>query len=277
MGKGKVSPRQLYYLKPESEESICISPFPRYNHPIPLASDELLTLQKFIRHLSVVPSKCATNKNRFAPLLLTLAACLSLPGCAYMQSSVPGSFSTHPVAPITTAAGIAGGAIAGAVVDGTSGALIGAGVGGVLGLGVGLLADSPSSLIRKLNQQGVQVVQTGEKIRAIVYTDTCFEVGTANIDKSCYSKLDKLTMLLKHYGNTPVTVAGYADDITDPAYAKWFSKQQATSLVTYFWTRGIPFRRFHVVSYGQANPIATNNTTRGTGYNRRVEITFWEE
>lgn len=233
---------------------------------------------KIILHASRLAfQKHAAVRPRFLLSTALIGSCLSLAGCAYMSSNVPGSFSTHPVAPVTTTAGAVGGAIAGMVVKGGAGMPVGAVIGGAVGAAVGLYADSVPGLTAKLNREGIPVIVLGQQVKVVIYTDSCFLLDDARINVKCYPRFDQLAMLLKHYDNAPIKVAGYADDGSDPVYAKYISQLHADSLVAYLYSRGIAYQRFEAIGYGLEDPIATNRTAVGSAFNRRIELTFQEE
>jgi len=192
---------------------------------------------------------------------------ISLSGCHH---AVPGAFSTPKQTPIIAATG----ASEGAIIAGATGGAIPAGavVGGVVGGTIGMIEDSPSSLLKKISAQGVQVVGVGQSLKLILLTDNCFDFGTINLTRSCYDVLDNIAALLKLYGNAAVTVNGYTDDGFGERFAHRLSQQEADAVVTYFWAHGIPYQRLTAKGHGNADPIASNYTLRGQKLNRRVEI-----
>ncbi len=133
--------------------------------------------------------------------------------------------------------------------------------------------------IAQLSTQGVQVVQQGAKINLILPSDTFFKPGSPALKPSAYASLDNIAILLQQYPNANVTVAvaAYTDNVGSPLRNREFSKALANSIVTYLWTKGIPFQRMTLLGYGETNPIATNRTVQGNTSNRRVEINFWQQ
>lgn len=190
------------------------------------------------------------------------------------ESSVQGAYATPKQTPVIAAAGAAEGATIGAVTGGVGGAAMGAAVGGVVGLGLGTLADSRENIAEKMNVQGIPTVILGDTLRVIIYSDNCFEQGTAEIQSSCQPALNNLVALLKTYGNAQIKVAAYKDDSLGQASAKILSTAQAQSMGAYLWTHGIPFRQITTIGYGRLNPIASNGNVNGSAMNRRVEVTL---
>jgi outer membrane protein OmpA-like peptidoglycan-associated protein len=131
--------------------------------------------------------------------------------------------------------------------------------------------------IAQLSTQGVQVVQQGVKVNLILPADTFFKSGSPTLKPSAYPILDNIAVVLSQYLSANVTIAGYTDNVSSPKRNREFSKALANSIVTYLWTKGIPFQRMTMIGYGEANPIATNRTVQGNTSNRRVEINFWQQ
>lgn len=194
-------------------------------------------------------------------------------GCSN-QTTVQGAYATPKQTPAITAAGVTSGAAIGALTGGVGGAAIGATVGGAAGAGLGSVGDSRKNFAEKLNAQGVQVIILGDTLRAIVYSDNCFEQGTAEILTSCQPILNDLSALLKTYGNTSIKVSAYTDNVREQVSAKFLSTAQAQSLGAYLWTHGIPFRQITTIGYGRLDPIASNGNVLGSAMNRRVEISL---
>ena len=208
---------------------------------------------------------------KFSSLLLagsTLASC-----AAFHHEAVPGAYSTPKNAPIMAAAGATEGAIAGATIH-PSAIPVGAAIGGATGGAVGAITDRPNAILKRLANQGVQVVAVGQSLKLIIFTDKCFEFGTSAITNQCEAILNNTAALLKLTGNAPIQVAGYSDNNFGEAFAQRLTQEQADSVVAYLWAHGIPQQRFYAKGYGSANPIATNYTTRGNGLNRRIEISL---
>lgn len=133
-----------------------------------------------------------------------------------------------------------------------------------------------SASARQINtlraQPDVQVVQLGETLKIILTTDGCFETYTTVIQPRCKPTLTNISNVLNAYGNAPVTVAGYTDEVAPAQAAILLSKQQADSVVAYLWSHGDAHERFTTVGYGPQFPIATNLNPDDSYYNRRIEI-----
>ena len=75
--------------------------------------------------------------------------------------------------------------------------------------------------------------------------------------------------------NTPkvqVLVAGYTDSTGDAGYNQELSRKRAEAVRTYLVRQGVGSQRIELAGYGDASPVASNETRAGRMSNRRVEI-----
>lgn len=72
--------------------------------------------------------------------------------------------------------------------------------------------------------------------------------------------------------NLEVTLAGHTDSLGSEEYNKMLSEARAESVKAYLLSKGFDNVTFDLESYGEAKPIATNETKVGRLDNRRVEI-----
>jgi outer membrane protein OmpA-like peptidoglycan-associated protein len=207
-------------------------------------------------------------------LLVAVAACVSLAGCAATED-----FATNPDKAKTrqgTAIGAGAGAVAGLLIGhGWEGALIGAGVGALAGGAVGNYQDKQE---KKLRQQmagtGVEVVRSGDNITLDMPGGVTFAVDQSNLNPQFYPVLDQVATTLVEYNQTVIQIAGHTDSTGSHAYNMKLSEQRAQSVKTYLAGRGVPAQRMQTIGAGPDHPIADNSTPEGRAENRRVEITI---
>lgn len=70
-----------------------------------------------------------------------------------------------------------------------------------------------------------------------------------------------------------ITVAGYTDSTGSDAYNQNLSERRANSVASFLAANGVSADNISVVGYGEANPVASNDTAAGRADNRRVTIT----
>jgi outer membrane protein OmpA-like peptidoglycan-associated protein len=121
------------------------------------------------------------------------------------------------------------------------------------------------------------VVVLLKEIKLSFSADALFDPGRANVKISAYSLLKGLKDILTHNPESLITVAGYTDNL-QPDGTKYrnnieLSKARAEA-VKFFMVNllGYDEKKISTVGYGEANPIATNDTEEGRLKNRRVEL-----
>ncbi len=171
--------------------------------------------------------------------------------------------------------GGAAGAILGDVIGGKTGRIIGAGVGGVGGAVVGKQFDDQ---IKELKEQtegsGVSVTEVGdgEAILVNLPDGVTFAVNSAEISPGFQTTLDQIANSLVTYPNSLVDVMGHTDSTGSDSYNLDLSNRRASAVKNYLAMRGVSSARIESVGYGEAYPVASNDTPEGRARNRRVEI-----
>jgi OmpA-OmpF porin, OOP family len=102
-----------------------------------------------------------------------------------------------------------------------------------------------------------------------------FTLNSAELHADDYAKLDAILPVLK---NPKVAfiggeVNGYADSTGTEEYNIDLSKRRAQAVADYYKSKGVNLAdRFVVNGYGEANPVASNDTKEGRAQNRRVVL-----
>jgi OOP family OmpA-OmpF porin len=97
-----------------------------------------------------------------------------------------------------------------------------------------------------------------------------FEFNSSVLKTESYPVLDKLSSVLRENGGK-VTSKGYASSEGTAAYNMKLSKDRANSVKTYLVNSGVNASQVAAKGFGEANPIASNDTEEGRMQNRRVE------
>ncbi len=104
-----------------------------------------------------------------------------------------------------------------------------------------------------------------------------FEFNKSTIRSISYPILDDVAYLLQINPQLRrVRVEGHTDWIGSDAYNQKLSERRAAAVRDYLIGKGIAADRLIAVGYGEARPIADNNTTQGRARNRRTEFTVVE-
>lgn len=97
-----------------------------------------------------------------------------------------------------------------------------------------------------------------------------FDFNSSVLKTESYPVLDKLSSTLRENGGK-IVAKGYASSEGTEAYNLKLSKDRANSVKTYLVNSGVSASQITVKGYGEANPIASNDTEEGRIKNRRVE------
>ena len=103
------------------------------------------------------------------------------------------------------------------------------------------------------------------------YAPIQFEFDSSVLKTESYATLDKLAKELRD-NNASVTLDGYASAEGSEEYNLNLSKDRANAVKQYLVNAGVPASSITANGYGEANPIASNDTEAGRIQNRRVEI-----
>ncbi|MET4081114.1 OOP family OmpA-OmpF porin [Pedobacter sp. UYP30] len=97
-----------------------------------------------------------------------------------------------------------------------------------------------------------------------------FDFNSSVLKTESYPTLDKLSSSLRENGGK-ANLKGYASSEGTAAYNMKLSKDRANSVKTYLVNSGVNSSQVMTKGYGEANPIASNDTEEGRIQNRRVE------
>jgi OOP family OmpA-OmpF porin len=100
-----------------------------------------------------------------------------------------------------------------------------------------------------------------------------FETNSEKIQSDTYSILNELaTALQSSLTDAVLIIAGHTDAKGSEQYNLQLSQRRAQSVKNYLVNRGIADRRLIARGYGEAYPMASNETTDGRALNRRSEF-----
>ncbi len=155
-----------------------------------------------------------------------------------------------------------------------AGILIGAVVGGAAGAFIGNYMDKQAAEIER-DIEGAKVERVGEGIKITFSSGILFDVDQSNVKGQYQSELTELSRILNKYGDTNILLVGYTDSTGSEEYNLGLSEKRADSVANYLATQNVNSARFTTEGYGEAQPVATNDTAAGRAQNRRVEVAIW--
>ena len=99
-----------------------------------------------------------------------------------------------------------------------------------------------------------------------------FPTNSSVIDNRYDGELRRVADFLAENPGTTVEVAGHSDNIGDPNYNQFLSQRRAEAVAARLVdVLGVESGRVSSRGYGEAEPIASNDTAAGRAQNRRVE------
>lgn len=141
-------------------------------------------------------------------------------------------------------------------------------------------ADQHAQSAHQLAQQGVDAAGRAERTannldnyepsrRATVLFGLNKSTLTTD-DKQSLDQLIQSVKALKHY---VIQVQGYTDRTGPEQYNLQLSERRADAVVRYLTLNGnIPLVKIYTLGYGNASPVAPNDTRAGRAKNRRVDV-----
>ncbi|RKX28225.1 MAG: hypothetical protein DRP46_08925, partial [Candidatus Zixiibacteriota bacterium] len=85
----------------------------------------------------------------------------------------------------------------------------------------------------------------------------------------------KLAVILNKYEDTEILIEGHTDSTGPADYNLDLSVGRAPSVANQLTGAQVAPIRFHIMGYGEDQPVASNDTAEGRQKNRRVEIAIY--
>jgi outer membrane protein OmpA-like peptidoglycan-associated protein len=143
-----------------------------------------------------------------------------------------------------------------------------------------LCPDQPENLNGENDDDGcpdeIKSVVRGDRI--LILERVLFYTNEARVKPESMDVLESVRdTITAHPELLMVRVGGHTDDRGGDAYNEQLSEDRADAIMAWMVEQGIDAERLDSVGYGEAMPIATNDTADGRQANRRVEFTILEQ
>ncbi len=116
----------------------------------------------------------------------------------------------------------------------------------------------------------------GKFLYTVVYTDAdglVFDRNSSVLSSGVEAQLTELANTLKAENeNVYLEIQGHTDATGTAEYNHWLGERRAESVRRYLHSQGVALDRMATISYGEDEPVASNDTSDGRALNRRVEI-----
>lgn len=106
----------------------------------------------------------------------------------------------------------------------------------------------------------------------ITMSDVLFDAGSADLRPGGIRLVARIAALLHEYPNRTIAIEGFTDSVGDDALNRALSERRADAVRTALMDGGIQGNRIVARGYGEAFPVAGNDTPEGRQRNRRVEV-----
>lgn len=126
----------------------------------------------------------------------------------------------------------------------------------------------PDTLIRPTEKEEKAL---NTKLRAIN-----FKTGSAELLPVSFAAIDYVVNFLNQYSYLRYEIQGHTDNRGSDEYNLLLSAARAGSVRGYLLSKGISQEKIIAIGYGEAVPIADNNTSTGRALNRRVAFKIIE-
>jgi outer membrane protein OmpA-like peptidoglycan-associated protein len=106
----------------------------------------------------------------------------------------------------------------------------------------------------------------------VILKNVFFDTKKTDLKPESISELDNVVRLMNENPNMKIQINGYTDNIGTPADNLKLSTGRALAVVNYLLYKGVHKERLSYKGFGEADPIATNETDEGRAMNRRTEL-----
>lgn len=117
-------------------------------------------------------------------------------------------------------------------------------------------------------------LQAKKTERGLVVTigDVLFATGKAELTPNGMSSLRKLAEAMAQNPERSVLVEGFTDSTGSASFNQDLAQRRANAVASALSSMGVPRERIAMKAYGEAFPVAPNDTAANRQLNRRVEI-----
>lgn len=183
-----------------------------------------------------------------------------------------------------------GGALLGALIGHAAGnTAVGAAIGTAVGAGAGVLIGNHMDKVKQAAQQveNAQVEEIKDKnglsaVKVTFDSGILFNTSSADLSATAKTSLNNFAQnVLNKYTDVDVDIQGYTDNVpwrnstAQESVQKNLdlSQRRAAAVETYLKSCGVSGKQFkNTTGFGEANPVADNQTAEGQRQNRRVEV-----
>ena len=109
-------------------------------------------------------------------------------------------------------------------------------------------------------------------VETVVLRGVNFPFDEAELTPPARETLDQLAARLQAHQEVSVLVEGHTDAFGSDDYNRELGRKRAEAVRDYLVGKGLAAEKIQVVSHGESQPAATNDTEEGRALNRRTEV-----
>lgn len=133
---------------------------------------------------------------------------------------------------------------------------------------VSVTAEDPKELSLDLTKKDLKETKT------FLLKDMYYDVNKDQLQDRSKPSLELLLAFMEANPSVKIEIAGHTDSDGSEEYNEELSQRRAETVLKFLVKNGITESRLSAKGYGEAKPIATNQTVAGRQKNRRTEITI---
>jgi chemotaxis protein MotB len=134
----------------------------------------------------------------------------------------------------------------------------------------------------EINADQVTITQLEGELKVTFKDQILYPSGSWQLNQGARQTLDKIVPSLRGLQNTKVVVDGYTDNVpVGPELRSQgiannidLSSRRADGVASYLASQGVNRNLLSAQGFGDAHPIASNETPQGRAQNRRIEVTL---
>ena len=134
----------------------------------------------------------------------------------------------------------------------------------------------------ELGSKDMQIARLQNAIKLSINSQLLFPSGKWDMSASAKQSIAKVAAILAPHQKTKIVVNGYTDNTPiGPGLMKEgvtsnliLSQKRADTVMQYMISQGVKPSLISAQGFGEANPVASNDTPEGRAQNRRVELTL---
>jgi outer membrane protein OmpA-like peptidoglycan-associated protein len=111
----------------------------------------------------------------------------------------------------------------------------------------------------------------------VTLNDVLFDTGSAALRPGGHRLVARLAEFLREYPERTIAIEGFTDSVGSDEVNQELSERRAASVKIALIDEGVDASRVFVRGYGEAFPVASNDTREGRQRNRRVEVVISDE